>query len=111
MRLGRAVLQDLARQRAELLLDYALETASGDLVCAQRQAALARRLCLKYNVRLGYGYRQLFCRRCTRFIVPGLNARVRLRPSPPGVRLTCLECGVTYRKLRPTMKSGPVSKT
>jgi len=111
VRLGRALFQDLARQRAELLLDYALETASGDLLLAQRQGALARRLCLKYNVRLGYAYRQLFCRQCKRFIVPGLNARVRLRPSPRGVRLTCLECGWTYRKLWPTRKDRPTSKT
>jgi ribonuclease P protein subunit RPR2 len=105
------MLQDLARQRAELLLEHAVKTASGDVVRAERQATLARRLCLKFNVRLGYGYRQLFCRHCKHFIVPGLNARVRLRPSPRGVRLTCLECGATYRKLSPPMKRGPVSKT
>ena len=89
----------LARSRVEILLVKSLETAKEDINLAQRQARLARRICLKYNLRFTYGDKQLFCRKCKRFIVPGVTSRIRLGYSPKAVKITCLECGHTYRKL------------
>ncbi|MFQ6134432.1 MAG: ribonuclease P protein component 4 [Nitrososphaerales archaeon] len=99
MRAPRSQLKALARERVKILLAKALETAKTDMDLAQRQAELARRICLKYNIRLPYSERQLFCRKCKRFIVPGVTARVRLGYNPKAVKITCLECGHTYRKI------------
>ncbi|MCP8311531.1 MAG: RNase P subunit [Candidatus Methylarchaceae archaeon HK02M1] len=91
-------IKDLALQRVEILLDNALKNAREDMDLAQRQASIARRLCMKFNIRLPYEKRQLFCRGCKRFIVPGINARVRLKNKPRVIRITCLECGHLHRK-------------
>lgn len=82
-----------------ILLHNSLETAKNDLSLAQRQASIARKICLRYNVRLNYFERQLYCRKCKKFIIPGINSRVRMDYKPKAVKITCLECNHTYRKI------------
>jgi len=61
---------------------------------------LAKRMSTKFRVRLPYEIRQLYCKKCKRFIVPGVNARVRVgRANVKAVRITCLNCGHVYRKI------------
>jgi len=105
LRITRANLKSLARTRVEILITKSLETNKEDINLAKRQAELARRICLKYNLRLMYEDKQLFCRKCKKFIVPGATSRVRLGQSPKAVKITCLECEHTYRKLlKPKIK-------
>lgn len=71
-----------------------------DQELAERQARLAKKIAMRYRVRLPYGARQLFCKKCKAFIVPGKSARVRVgRAKTRAVRITCLRCGHTYRKI------------
>ncbi len=89
-----------ASQRIDMILKEALKTASVDMGLAQSRARRARRIAMKYNIKLPYEKKQLFCHKCKRFIVPGINARVRLTRSPiRAVRITCLECGHIYRRI------------
>ena len=99
LRVNRSKLKYLAKNRVEILLAKALETTKKDVNTAQRQAELARRICQKYNLRRPYYDRQLFCRKCKKFIIPGSTARVRLSYKPKAVKITCLECGHIYRKI------------
>jgi ribonuclease P protein subunit RPR2 len=47
-----------------------------------------------------YSIRQLYCKNCKKFIVPGRTARVRVgRSSTRAIRITCLLCGHIYRKV------------
>ncbi|MCS7117046.1 MAG: RNase P subunit [Nitrososphaerota archaeon] len=98
----RARWRELARQRVDILLENAIKNATIDMNLAQRQAQIARRICMKYNLRLPYEKRQLFCRGCKRFIIPGLNARVRLSRKIKAVVITCMECGHVYHKILST---------
>ena len=92
--------KDLATQRIEILVRNALETVKYDANLAQKQAMLAKRMSTKFRVRLPYEIRQLYCKKCKRFIVPGVNARVRVgRANVKAVRITCLNCGHVYRKI------------
>lgn len=92
--------KDLALQRIELLVRHALETAKSDAELAQKQAMLAKKISNKFRVRLPYEIRQLYCKKCKGFIVPGVNARVRIgRTNVKAVRITCLKCGHVYRKI------------
>jgi len=92
--------KDLAIQRIEILLKNALETAKLDADLAQKQAMLAKKISTKFRVRLPYEIRQLYCKKCKRFIVPGVTARVRIgRANVKAVRITCLKCGHVYRKI------------
>ncbi len=85
---------------AKSLIGQAVKTSATDLALAKRQAELARKLMLRYNVRLDYSQKRFICRGCKKLIVPGVNARVRLgRGKPLVVRITCLGCGRTNRKI------------
>jgi len=92
--------KDLALQRIEILVQNALENVKPDAKLAQKQAMLAKKISNKFRVRLPYEIRQLYCKNCKRFIVPGIDARVRIgRSNVKAVRITCLRCGHIYRKI------------
>jgi ribonuclease P protein subunit RPR2 len=87
--------KELARERIELLVAGALAERDADL--AGRQAMLAKKIAMRHRVRLPYRIRQLYCKKCKSFIVPGRTSRVRT--TGKAVRITCLKCGHTYRKM------------
>jgi ribonuclease P protein subunit RPR2 len=85
---------------AESLIHAAVKTSHTDIDLADAQAESARRLMLKYNVRLDYSSRRFFCHGCKKLIVPGVNATVRLsKSSPSRISLTCHRCGFVNRKI------------
>ena len=71
------------------------ESANGHGELADRYVRLARRIGMRYNVRLLAEYRELYCRGCSSFWAEGRSVRTRLR-SGRRVR-TCLVCGRTRR--------------
>lgn len=82
----------IARRRVSDLFTLAeRESLVGRLELADRYVALARRIGMRYNVRLLKEYRDLYCRSCSAFWVEGRSVRTRLR-SGHRVR-TCLRCG------------------
>lgn len=91
--------KEIARERIELLVAAAL--AEGDPDLAGKQARLAKKIAMRHRVRLPYGARQLFCKKCKSFIMPGRTSRVRIGGKKT-VCITCLHCGHTYRKVMMT---------
>jgi len=85
-----------ATSAARTLLQLSVFTSYDDLDLAKRQAALARRLMLRYNIRFGWNLRRFFCHGCKGLIVPGVNARVRLARGM--ILTTCASCGHVNRK-------------
>ena len=78
----------------------AVDESHKDLELAKRQADLARKVSLRFNLRLGYPLKRFTCHGCKSLIVPGVNARVRLQPGKSTkLLITCLECGRVNRKL------------
>ncbi len=89
-----------AEKATKALLSTALRTSATDLALARSQAKLARKVMLRFNVRLDYSFRRFICHGCKKLIVPGVNARVRLGHGRTKVlRITCLECGRVNRKI------------
>jgi RNase P subunit RPR2 len=83
-----------------LLTESAVSLSHKDLKLAKEQAALARKVKLRFNVRLDPSLRRFTCRGCKSLLVPGVNARVRLGHGKPTiVRITCSECGHVNRKI------------
>lgn len=82
----------IARQRVGDLFALAeREAATGHAELANRYVRLARRIGMRYNVRLLAEYRDLYCRECSAYWTEGRNVRTRLRR---GHRVrTCLACG------------------
>jgi len=82
------------------LTESSVRLAQEDLAMAKKQAAKARRLRLRFNIRLDDSLKRYTCRGCKNLIVPGVNARVRLGHGKPTVlRITCTECGRVNRKI------------
>jgi RNase P subunit RPR2 len=88
-----------ATTAARSLIQLSVSTAGEDLPLAQQQAALARRLMLKYNVRFGWGLKRFYCHGCKQLIVPGVNASVRVAGGK--ILTTCMSCGRVNRKSLP----------
>jgi ribonuclease P protein subunit RPR2 len=89
-----------AVRAAATLIEMAAETAPNDLELARAQAALARRVMLKFNVRLDWSLKRFFCHGCKGLLYPGVNARVRLGPERT-LMVTCADCGRVNRKRLP----------
>ncbi|HYA55469.1 MAG TPA: ribonuclease P Rpr2/Rpp21/SNM1 subunit [Nitrososphaerales archaeon] len=83
-----------------LLTESAVSLSHTNPSVAEEQAALARRVKLKFNVRLDPSLTRFTCRGCKGLLVPGVNARVRLGHGKPTIiRVTCSRCGHVNRKV------------
>ncbi|HKZ61213.1 MAG TPA: RNase P subunit [Nitrososphaera sp.] len=90
--------KEVARERIDILVKSALKER--DEALAARQAYQAKKIAMRFRVRLPYAARQLYCKKCKAFVVPGRSARVRVgRAKTRAVRITCLRCGHVYRKV------------
>jgi RNase P subunit RPR2 len=96
---SRAV-KDEAVSIVRLLTESSVSLAPTDLALAKEQAQLARRVMLRFNVRLDSSLKRFTCHGCKSLLVPGVNARVRLgHGKRSSLRITCLECGYVNRKI------------
>jgi ribonuclease P protein subunit RPR2 len=94
------VARNIAQERIYLLIDHARNEALYDEMLANDQARLARKIAMRMRIRLPYEIRQLFCKGCKQFILPGISSRVRTgRSRLKAIRITCLKCGHVYHKV------------
>ena len=87
----------IAKSRIEELFKLAEEEAlKGRIDRADRYVELARKIGMKYLVRIPKRYKLLFCKNCYRFLLPGVTCRVRIN----GGRLIiyCYNCK-NYRRI------------
>jgi ribonuclease P protein subunit RPR2 len=90
--------KEIAKERIDVLVANALHEQ--DEYLAAKQAYRAKKISMRFRIRLPHRIRQLYCKKCKAFIVPARSARVRVgRTKPRAVRITCLKCGYTYRKI------------
>ena len=71
-----------AARIASNLVETAAGTATSDPDLARRQAALARRIALKFNVRFDWRLKRFYCHGCKGLLYPGVNARCPIGPGP-----------------------------
>jgi ribonuclease P protein subunit RPR2 len=93
-----------AKEEATVLVAFltksAVDLSHTNPSMAREQAALARRVKLKFNVRLDPSLTRFTCRGCKGLLVPGVNARVRLGHGKQTIlRVTCTDCGHVNRKV------------
>jgi ribonuclease P protein subunit RPR2 len=90
--------KEMAAERVEILAEHAREEKNEEL--AARHARVAKEIAMHFRLRIPYDIRQLYCKKCKQFIVPGRSSRIRLgRSKTKAVRITCLKCGHVYRKV------------
>ena len=90
----------IALERMYVLINNAISNARRNPDLAQKEARLARRISTHHRIKMPYELRMNFCKQCKNFIVPGVNARVRIgRTNLKAIRITCNFCEHTYRKV------------
>lgn len=84
----------LARQEAQsaayTLFQQAASTVNKNPALANRYISLARKLAMKYNLRLPAELKRRFCKHCYAFLLPGVTSRVRV--AKQRVIITCFGC-------------------
>ncbi|MFQ5800938.1 MAG: ribonuclease P protein component 4 [Candidatus Hydrothermarchaeales archaeon] len=93
--IGKKRSRRIARERMDILLNLAGEVFHSDRELSRRYVSLARRIGMRYNVRLTKKDKLMVCKRCNSFLVPGVNCRVRTHALRAVI--TCLECGSVRR--------------
>jgi ribonuclease P protein subunit RPR2 len=84
----------IALQRIQILFQLAKEAIHDRPDLAERYVEIARRIAMRTRLHLPKEYRLHVCKHCKRFILPGVNSRVRVQPRrEPHVVVTCLYCG------------------
>ena len=86
----------IALERMEILFHQAeREALQGRAPRARRYVDLARRIGMRYNVRVPPEFKRRFCKACLAYFLPGVNARVRVGRGR--LVVTCLGCGAIQR--------------
>ncbi|MBK5113409.1 MAG: ribonuclease P [Candidatus Heimdallarchaeota archaeon] len=69
----------IAQERIEILLTRADGIYSKEPELAQRYGDLARKIAMKARTRIPEKWRIRFCRKCKKFLYPGLTTHVRIK--------------------------------
>jgi len=79
-----------AKESINHLFTEAEKVFSEDKSLANRYVEIARKIGMKYKVRIPSNLQRKFCKHCYKFLMPGKNLRVRTQKSK--VVYYCLEC-------------------
>jgi len=91
------VTDDVPRERIERLFELADEAHDDNPERAKRYVERARGISTTHRVPIPSGLKRRFCDACGAHLVPGDNARVRLRSDRGHVVVRCENCGATSR--------------
>jgi ribonuclease P protein subunit RPR2 len=81
---------DIAKERIEILLGLAERDLRQNPDRSRRYVQLARKIGMRYNVRIPSSTKRSFCKRCGTLLRPGLTSSQRTSDGKIGV--TCLHC-------------------
>lgn len=86
----------IARERIAILLKLAEQELKKHPERSRRYVELARRIALRYNVRLKKLKRK-FCKQCNTLLKPGFTSQVKINTKTKTVVVKCLKCEKLYR--------------
>ena len=82
--------KEIAKERVKKLFSEAEKVFSRNKSLAHRYVTLARKIAMKVKLRMPRELKRKYCKHCYKFLMPGVNARVRTRDGK--VIISCLEC-------------------
>ena len=91
--------KQIATQRIQILFHNALFNAKNNPRLAERQAEIAKKISMKFKIKMPFEISSSFCKKCKKFIPPGIASKIRLGSKPKSIRITCSYCNHTYRKI------------
>lgn len=100
--------KDLAMERIERLFELADVEYHSNPARSNEYVSLARKIGMRYLVRLPRKLKVRYCRKCGSYLVPGNNCRIRLKGRY--MAITCLKCGDVKRYIyHSAMDSEPLA--
>ena len=82
--------REIALERIKTLFQQAEENFSLDSKLSNRYVELARKISMKYKVKIPSELKRQFCKHCFSFLMPGDNCRIRTKD---GILIIyCLNC-------------------
>ena len=91
--------KQIAMKRIEILFNNALSNVNNNPGLAQRQAEIAKKISMKFKIKMPFEISSSFCKKCKKFIAPGIASKIRIGSKPKPIRITCSYCNHTYRKI------------
>jgi ribonuclease P protein subunit RPR2 len=82
---------DISLERIAILFAEAEKTLAKESALSKRYISLARKIAMKYKVRLPTLLKRSFCKQCNTFLKPSTNCTIRLNQGH--VVYHCLGCG------------------
>lgn len=82
--------QKIAKERVEVLFKQAKEMFKEDPKFSDRYVYLARKIAMKYKVKIPSRLKRKFCKHCYKYLVPSVNCRVRAQRGK--IVYYCLSC-------------------
>lgn len=99
----RSAVSTVARERIDILLRQAAEILPSNVELSKRYVLLAKKISKRTKIRIPREEKHYLCKNCGQLLIPGRNARIRLRPTNSRIIMSCLACGAIrrypYRKL------------
>ncbi|MBN2156347.1 MAG: hypothetical protein JW776_09900 [Candidatus Lokiarchaeota archaeon] len=92
------IIQKLALERIEYLMENAIVIYSKNSEFANRYVDLARKYSMSAKVSIPTKYKKMICHRCKKLLIPGVSSRHRIQSRKKrGSRyvITCLNCNKT----------------
>src|SRR2546428_4041026 len=86
----------LARGRIQILFDLAEKELKKHPERSRRYVELARKIGLRYNIRLGK-IKKEFCKKCNTLLKPSLTSKVRIDSQKKVIETVCLNCNQIAR--------------
>jgi len=93
----RAVVNEIARERINILLSEARKNLDRDTKLSKRYTELAWKISMRTKVKIPREQKQYICKSCGLPLIPGKNARVRILARNSRIVITCLNCGALRR--------------
>lgn len=82
----------IAKERIEILFSLAEKEFKKHPERSRRYVELARKIGLRYNVRLSKDEKRKFCKNCNTLLKPGISSKVRLDKSTRNINVLCMNC-------------------
>ncbi len=87
----------IAKERIQILFNLAEKEFKKHPERSKRYVELARKIGLRYNVRLSREFKRKFCKNCNSLLVPSVTSKVRTDSNAKAITIKCLNCKKIYR--------------
>ncbi len=89
--------KQIGLERIKILFALAQKDIKTHPERSQRYVKLARKIAMRYNIKIPREVKRKLCNKCHSYLLPGANCMVRTRASQQAVIIKCLECNNIIR--------------